>query len=265
MVKFSVITIVRNDPTGVLRTLRSVFAQTWQNYELIVQDGASTDGTSDILHMMESWIDTLVIEPDAGIYDAMNRALRRATGDYLVFMNADDLFHDAKVLERVAAEIDPDNDDFVSGQAVRDEDGVTHRFRPPDKYWIGNTADHQATFIRREIMQELEYDLQFKVSADLHFFSRARKKGYKFRDIGIPIVRKPFAEGASSSFAARMRDRYTILTSLFGDEFPVHDTLVEELRSNMARSFDIDRKLLADMSLEELLARHDEWSALGLG
>jgi len=109
MITFSVITIVWNDRVGATRTTQSVFSQTYPHYEVIVQDGASTDGTSEMLRSFGDWIDDLVIEEDDGIYDAMNRALARATGDYLIFMNAADYFLKPDVLERVAQMIDPEN------------------------------------------------------------------------------------------------------------------------------------------------------------
>ena len=193
--KFSIITIVRNDPAGVLRTLKSVFQQRYPHYESIVQDGASTDGTSEVLKSLEPFIDSLVIAPDTGIYNAMNTALDRATGDYLLFLNADDFFVDGDVLTRAAELIDLASDDIVTGHALRDEDGKVHTYRSDDMHWAGSTVDHQATFIRRELMQALRYDEAHKVCGDLHFFSRARKAGHRFRRIDLTIARKPIAEG----------------------------------------------------------------------
>jgi glycosyltransferase involved in cell wall biosynthesis len=257
MIRFSVVTIVRNDPEGVLRTLRSVFAQTYRDYESIVQDGASTDGTSEILRSMEPFIDSLVIEPDRGIYDAMNRALARATGDYLLFLNADDFFVAADVLARAAEMIDPETDDIVSGHVIRDEDGKRHGYRPDSQYWAGSTADHQATFIRREVMQELRYDEAHKVCADLHFFARARKAGYGFRRFDLTVARKPFAVGASSNFVTRHRDRLEMLEGMFGDEHPVRDLLDRELRFHVSKTLDLDRALLDGRSIEEVGAIYD--------
>lgn len=262
MIRFSVITVVRNNTIGVIRTLKSVFAQTYRNYELIVQDGASTDGTSDVLRGFGNWIDILTIEQDGGIYDAMNRALRQATGDYIIFMNAADFFVNSKVLEEVSRLIDPEKDDVWSGTAISDERGVPHKFRPPDKFWAGSTFDHQAAFIRTSLLKQLEHDTRYKIVGDQHFFTRARKQGARFKYDNLAVVRKPFDIGASSDFTDRLKDRIHMLETAWGDTYPVKDTLAHELRANTAHAYDLDPELIAPMSLEDLLAERERWLEL---
>lgn len=260
MIRFSVITIVRNDAPGVIRTLQSVFAQTYGNFEIIVQDGASTDHTSDVLRGFGSLIDSLTIEPDGGIYDAMNRALRRATGDYCIFMNAADFFVDNGVLGRVAERINPQTDDIWAGKALSDETGKVHQYRPEDKFWLGSTIDHQATFIRTSLMQALEYDTRYKIAGDLHFFTRARKQGARFTHDDMVIARKPFAVGASSGFTDRLKDRLDMLEAAWGDQYPVRDMITREFRFNTGRTFDLGQSLIEHMSLDELLAERERWT-----
>ncbi|NKX29588.1 glycosyltransferase [Rhodobacteraceae bacterium R_SAG6] len=257
MIRFSVITVVRNDPVGVIRTLQSVFSQTYECVEVIVQDGASTDETSDVLRNFEHWIDSLVIEPDDGIYDAMNRALRRSTGDYCIFMNAADFFVDNDVLDRVAKRIDPAQHDIWSGKILSDETGKVHTYRPADQFWAGSTCDHQATFIRTSLMQELEYDVRYKIAGDLHFFTRARKQNARFFHDDLVIARKPFAVGASSDFTDRIIDRIHLLEEAWGEEYPVRDTITRELRHNICRRFDVSVNHLEGLSIDELLKKHD--------
>ncbi|WP_294227498.1 glycosyltransferase family 2 protein [uncultured Shimia sp.] len=259
MTKFSIITVVWNDCVGATRTMQSVFSQTYQNYEVIVQDGASTDGTSEMLRSFGNWIDSLVIEEDDGIYDAMNRATMRATGDYLVFMNAADYFINPKVLEDVAAAINPDEDDIFTGQAFRDEDGGLHRYRPLEQFWAGSTLDHQASFIRRELMQDLKYDERYKIAGDLHFFTRARLQGARYRSEDLPIVRKPFSVGASTSFVDRINDRLSMLDEAWGDSYPVRDTITKEMRHYAAKTFDVSVDRFADMPIEEMLKLFETW------
>ena len=262
MIRFSVITIVRNDTVGVIRTLKSVFAQTYGNFEIIVQDGASTDGTSDVLRGFGSWIDSLTIESDAGIYDAMNRALRRATGDYCIFMNAADIFFDNKVLEQVSELIDLKKDDIWAGKAMSDERGVIQKYRVLDHFWAGATFDHQATFIRTSLLKELEHDTCYKICGDLHFFTRARQRGAQFKYEEFVVARKPFEVGASSDFLDRLRDRRHMLEEAWGDTHPVKELLTRELRANTAHTYDLDPDLIAAMSLEDLLAERERWLEL---
>ena len=259
MTTFSIITVVRNDPVGVTRTLQSVFRQSWTDYELIVQDGASTDETSDVLRRFAPWIDSLTIERDGGIYNAMNRALERATGDWLLFLNAADFFANDTVLETVAGKIDPENDDLFIGQVIRDEDGKLHKFRPPENYWAGSTCDHQSTFIRRSLMQDLKYREEFRVSGDLDFFTRARLQGARFRYDEMPIARRPFSVGASSGFLDRHNDRFDMLEATFGDQYPVREQLTKELRINTSQSYGIALTELEKFSLEELLEMRSHW------
>lgn len=254
MIRFSVITIVRNDVAGIIRTLKSVLAQTYGCFEFIVQDGASTDGTSDVLQSQARRIDSLVIEQDEGIYDAMNRALRRATGDYCIFMNAADIFVNNHVLEQVARMIDPQHDDIWSGLAINDESGSVHPYRQQDQFWAGSTLDHQATFIRTGLMKDLGYDTHYRISGDLHFFTRSRKLGTRFRYENIEIARKPFATGASSDFLTRLKDRLDMLENAWGDSYPVRDELTKELRLNTAMTYHLDPVFMETMSLDDILA-----------
>lgn len=259
MTRFSIITVVRNDAVGVVKTLQSIFAQRHADYEVIVQDGASTDGTTAILRGFGGWIDSLMVERDAGIYDAMNRALARATGDWVLFLNAADYFVDDRVLETVAAAL-RDEDDIFVGQPIRDEDGKVHKFPPRDRFWIGSINDHQATFVRRKLAQSLAFDPRFKVSGDLDFFLRARELGARDRFEPIPIVRKPFGVGASSGFMDRLRERGPLVLGRFEGQFPVRETLRDQLETYVRTEFDIDPAVIKDWPYERLVEAVNMWA-----
>ena len=104
--KFTIITVSFNPGEKLKKTLRSVTEQTFADYEVIVKDGGSTDGSTDFLQKMESPRIRLLSGKDAGIYDAMNRAVEQAAGEYVLFLNCGDVLADAGVLERAAAVID---------------------------------------------------------------------------------------------------------------------------------------------------------------
>ena len=118
IMKISVITVVLNDCSAISETLTSVNQQTYKNKEYIVIDGWSTDGTMDVIRQHKDWIDCLVSERDQGLYDAMNKGIVRATGEYLCFMNSGDCFASEKTLQQIADYILVNKPDYLYGDAL---------------------------------------------------------------------------------------------------------------------------------------------------
>jgi len=179
--KFSVITVCRNAAKTIEQTIRSVVAQTYKNKEFIVIDGASTDGTREILSRHQSEIDVLVSEPDKGIYDAMNKGILRATGDYLIFINADDLLYAPETLEKIAA-LNP-TADLILGDQVNVFAGGREEFQARggvDVYRIVylGAVFHQATFFKKTLFDKFGlYDTKYKIAADGDFVAKAFLNG----------------------------------------------------------------------------------------
>ena len=113
--KISVITVSFNSAKTIEKTIHSVMSQTYGDVEHIIVDGDSTDQTHDILENYKNQIDKIVIEKDNGIYDAMNKGVKLATGDYIFFLNSDDVFNDEKVLEEFAAKMVKTNKELYYG------------------------------------------------------------------------------------------------------------------------------------------------------
>lgn len=169
--KLSIITVNYNDVDGLERTIKSVISQTFHDYEFIVIDGGSTDGSVDVIKKYESHIDYWVSETDGGIYPGMNKGLRQAKGDYLNFMNGGDCYHSDDVLEQIFA-LDTDAD-IITG--VHTENGVRNVGKGGvtmlDLYkWA---IDHQASFIRREVALRHPYDEKYQIVSDWKFFIEA--------------------------------------------------------------------------------------------
>ena len=169
--KLSIITVNYNDAEGLERTIRSIISQTFRDYEFIIIDGGSTDGSVDVIKQYESYIDYWVSEPDGGIYPGMNKGLRQAKGEYLNFMNGGDCYHSSDVLETIFAL--GSNADVITGEHAENglrnvgKDGVTML----DLYkWA---IDHQASFIKREIALRHPYDEKYKIVSDWKFFIEA--------------------------------------------------------------------------------------------
>lgn len=169
--KLSIITVNYNDVDGLERTIKSVISQTFHDYEFIVIDGGSTDGSVDVIKKYESHIDYWVSETDGGIYPGMNKGLRQAKGDYLNFMNGGDCYHSDDVLEQIFS-LDTDAD-IITG--VHTENGVRNVGKGGvtmlDLYkWA---IDHQASFIRREVALRHPYDEKYQIVSDWKFFIEA--------------------------------------------------------------------------------------------
>ncbi|MCM1163355.1 MAG: glycosyltransferase [Muribaculaceae bacterium] len=169
--KFSVVTIVRNDVGGIEKTLQSVLGQQYGNLEYIVIDGLSTDGTSEIIDNYRPGIQNYVREKDAGIYDAMNKGLRQATGEYVIFMNSGDCFDSPDVLSRLNSAIGNGAPVLVYGtyrEMKRGKAGGVIPCRHYSKIWWGPVASHQSTLYNTAFLREhsLIYDTTYRVAAD---------------------------------------------------------------------------------------------------
>lgn len=176
MKKFSIITVCRNEEAAIRGTCESIVSQKYQNFEWVVVDGASTDGTLKILNKYRNEIHHFVSEPDAGIYNAMNKGAAMASGDYLIFMNGGDRFASSDVLDAVAQ--CPDTDLIVGELEFADDGGVrTFPSQLNSGYLRRNMLPHQATFFHRSIFKRFGYfDESFKIAGDYEFFVRIIKK-----------------------------------------------------------------------------------------
>lgn len=169
--KLSIITVNYNDAFGLERTIKSVLSQTFRDYEFIIIDGGSTDGSVDVIKKYVNHIDYWVSERDGGIYPGMNKGLRQAKGEYVNFMNGGDCYHSADVLEKIfALETDAD---IITG--AHSENGLRNVGKGGvtmlDLYkWA---IDHQASFIRREVALRHPYDEKYRIVSDWKFFIEA--------------------------------------------------------------------------------------------
>lgn len=169
--KLSIITVNFNDAKGLERTIESVISQSYHNFEFIVIDGGSSDGSIDIIKKYERHIDYWVSEHDGGIYQGMNKGLRQAKGDYVNFMNSGDSFYSSDILEKIfSLGIETD---IITGTHIGSphpnigKNGVT-------MYDLCTGAiDHQASFIKREVALRHPYDEKYKIVSDWKFFIQA--------------------------------------------------------------------------------------------
>lgn len=171
---FSVVTINRNNASGLERTIKSVISQPKDLYEYIIIDGASNDGSIQIAEKYASYIDVFISEPDSGVYNAMNKSLKFLKGDYVIFMNSGDEFASDKILRQV---VDMNlKEDFIFGGFIRTRNGnVVSKSMPESDISLYSllytiVICHQSTFTKVSLFKDSGgYDETIKLSADWAF------------------------------------------------------------------------------------------------
>jgi putative colanic acid biosynthesis glycosyltransferase len=192
MPRISVITVNRNDASGLRATARSVVAQERPPDQWIVVDGGSTDDSIRVIRQFEPWIESWSSAPDRGVYDGMNRGLRRARGQYVIFMNAGDRFARPDSLARVVATLGSQPDvDLVFGGTILALPSGRRIYRPPHpaaRVRHGLPAYHQATVIRRAAHLMAPYDLALPISADYGTVATLISRGATSARLDQPIA-----------------------------------------------------------------------------
>lgn len=199
----SIITICKNCGTDILCTLESIAHQTFKNFEWIIIDGDSTDGTKEILLNYSSSYDVYVSEKDYGIYDAMNKGVKLAHGEWILFMNGGDQFYDFDVLEHVFEKDISDKVDVLYGDEERYIGGETHIYKLPEKipkyFLCAQSFAHQSMLYRRRLFEIYgNYDISYKMSGDSEYNDRLLNAGVKFKKISI-IISSRTLDGVSDN------------------------------------------------------------------
>jgi glycosyltransferase involved in cell wall biosynthesis len=188
----TVVTVVYNGAEYLEDTIKSVIDQTYDNIEYIIIDGASTDGTLDVIRKYEHAIDYWVSEPDKGIYDAMNKGIDLAAGDWINFMNGGDSFFSPEVLTGVFSnQIHQDIQILYGNHQVIYQGGRTRLVKGGQvkNLWKGSQFCHQATFVKCKYHKESKFNFCTKIVADFEFFYRARISNAQFKFIDIFVAR----------------------------------------------------------------------------
>jgi glycosyltransferase involved in cell wall biosynthesis len=171
---FSIITINYNNRNGLKKTIESVINQTFHDYEFIIIDGGSSDGSIDIIKEYEDKISYWISEPDHGIYHAMNKGIEKAKGDYLNFMNSGDCLYQDNILQSIAKK--QISADMIVGKDCHYNNTSKQRFiitlptRLSMMTFINDTLPHQSTFFKKELFKNSKYDENLKYAADMKFF-----------------------------------------------------------------------------------------------
>lgn len=210
--------MVRNAAESLKVTAESVMSQTYDNIEYIIVDGASTDGTVDYARSLGDNVDTLISEPDKGIYDAMNKGIKAATGDWIIFMNAGDRFYSCDTVAELLGGRDFTGYGVVYGDVAKlVDEGELRVFK------AGEACNshrmffcHQSAFYRRDNLLLMPFDIKHRMSADIHQVKRLWKSGVKFLHVDMPVA--IFDTGGVSNVrrSKGLRDNISVVWELDG-------------------------------------------------
>ncbi len=218
----SVITVVYNAGELLQKTIDSVCHQTYKNIEYIIIDGNSTDDTLSIIKKNELCIAFWKSEPDKGLYDAMNKGLSVATGNYVIFLNAGDTFYENNTLEKIFSELKFLPDIIYGETMIVDVSGNEiglRRLKAPEvlnwkSFRDGMVVCHQSILINRQIVEE--YNLKYRVASDFDWVLRALKKANSIVNSHL-IISKFLDNGLSKqNIPAALRERFLIMSKNYG-------------------------------------------------
>lgn len=222
--KFSVITVTYNAEKVLEDTIQSVIAQTYHRIEYIIVDGASKDGTLSIIDKYRQRIHTVVSEPDKGLYDAMNKGIALATGDYLCFLNAGDCFHADNTLFQMVHSIRGNElPDVLYGEtALVNSKRHFVRMRrlsaPEVLHWKsfkqGMLVCHQAFFAKHSLVEP--FNLKYRFSADFDWCIRIMKKAHTLHNTHLTIIDYLEEGMTTQNHKASLKERFRIMAKHYG-------------------------------------------------
>lgn len=217
--KFSIITVNYNNHIGLRHTINSVINQTFHDYEFIIVDGGSNDGSIEVIKEYSNRITYWVSERDKGVYNAMNKGIAQAKGDYINFMNSGDVFYGHDTLEIVCHHMD--DSDFVIGKDYNQDPDTGEVFTTilPTRISMAAfymwTLPHQSAFIRRTLFNDSPYDETLRIVADWKFY--LEKIVYEGKTVQLLdlIICNREQEGMSISQASKtIEERRKVLSTL---------------------------------------------------
>ena len=222
----SIVTVVYNGVHTVEQAIKSVFAQTYQNIEYIIIDGGSTDGTLGIINKYRDRLAQFVSEPDGGIYDAMNKGIKRAHGKIIGLLNADD-WYEPNAIKAVVMQFKNVGADIVAGRTViveSDGSKILRKNRNFSELWVGMPACHQAVFITKSAYEKFGlYDTCYKIVADYELLLRMYHAGAQCSMIENVLVNYGHNGISSTAFVECAQENNDVINkyiSKYSDKIP---------------------------------------------
>lgn len=235
LVRISIATVVYNDQNSIEETIISVINQQYRNIEYIVIDGNSTDGTKDIISKYIDSISIFISEPDKGIYDAINKALSYATGEFIVFLNSGDSFYSLETISTLVTKMDELNSVYYGISIIRESKKIIGRH---ENYFnslrlVRENICHQSIFYPKLIYKEYTYNLNYPAYADwIYNISIFNKVKFKYLDLIISNH-----EIGGFSFNYRDQNFYKDISLIIYRELGIQYWFYYKLRTNVRSIF----------------------------
>lgn len=226
---FSIITVVYNSVDAIKSTIESVINQSFKDFEYLIIDGGSVDGTLQVIQNYSGKINKVISEPDKGIYDAMNKGVLLASGSYILFMNAGDVFVHPNTLKHVS-QFSVDDYSVLYGNTILfdSETSFEQKLIAKDLNCLWKSLGycglcHQSVFVKRELLKKYPFSLDLKIVADFEQILTLFQNGYRFFYIDIHVARisqdgissKQFVRSKLDSFGVvKQKYSYLALTRL---------------------------------------------------
>jgi len=224
---FSIITVTYNASQWLERTIQSIISQSYPHIEYIIIDGNSSDGTLEIIKKYQTKITHCISEPDKGLYDAMNKGLKSASGDYVWFINAGDTLYSETTIQEIVNKLENENlPDIVYGETqIADPQGNQlgmRRLKAPEKlswksFRMGMLVCHQSFLVKRTIAEF--YDLQYRYTADFDWCIRCMKKADTVFNTHLILSRFLEAGISAANRKEALKERYRIMCNHYGKIF----------------------------------------------
>ena len=193
-ITFTIITVIKNAENLILETLSSILCQSYPHYEYIIVDGCSADSTITIVNDVLSRVainSKVISEEDSGIYDAMNKGVRAASGQYTIFINAGDKLYSSDTLLKVVEKITHNElQDVLFGDSFASyiNSEIFLKAGTVNNLLCGMQFSHQSTFVATCLLKKYPFNLDYVISSDFDFLLNLYERGYKFLNLQMPIA-----------------------------------------------------------------------------
>lgn len=235
--QITVITVCYNSFDAIEKTIQSVLGQTYPNIEYIIIDGASTDGTVDVIRKYESKIAKFISEPDKGIYDAMNKGISLATGQWTIFMNAGDAFHNVNVISSIFSSVKSDKLALIYGDVELDfgKIGLLRKFYSNvSRDDLPFEVCHQSLFTRTSLLKKYKYNTLYKIAADQDCVYRIMNDGFESEYIQIVVSDFCPIGGVSAIKVEQLKSEIRKIKGITTNQISFYRKMVDKIKNILA-------------------------------